>query len=609
MRDLKMPLVEDGAAGGDPAVDVAAGRVSWTGHDGVPMTVPLADVVGAEVVGSSDGANGGAVVEVYHYPYPPLGGLRGALLGCCGLPAPPDAAAERVRRVHSVGFAGAGAGERATRFAAAVRAGVVSQHDGSDAIAAPAQPGRRPLLLVLVNPTSGPGRCLERFDAACRPLLADAGFDLRVYVTQGRADATRHLLGLPGPELAGLDGVLCCGGDGTLHEALQGLLDRPDAPSLLAAGRLPRLGAIPTGSGNGLAYGFCAAAGLPFSLSNAALLVAQRRTATLDVASTFTAAAAAARGGDAHAAARRSDVDAVPPASAELPLVKAGAGGGGSYQATAEATSSPLAWGARHFSFLSLEWAIIADLDIESEALRCLGAARFDVYGLIRAVALRKYRGRLSWLPATPDALARRRRAGGATPLPGGKAAPPPPPPSDAVIIPLVAPPSPVGNAKLLDGGFAPAQQPQRSGGATGGGSPFRVTSLRPFTEPLAGADGWQAADGVFTFLWITSTSHQSMGVALAPEAAADDGVFTLTFVRDISPAQMVGLLLDMDEKGTFRRHPFVEVHTASAYRLEPAEDDPLRDRGHIVVDGEAVPYAPTQAEIHPRLLPVYGVN
>ena len=46
-------------------------------------------------------------------------------------------------------------------------------------------------------------------------------------------------------------------------------------------------------------------------------------------------------------------------------------------------------------------WAIIADIDIESEKWRCCGAARFTWGGIVRALCLRKYRGELWYLPAT----------------------------------------------------------------------------------------------------------------------------------------------------------------------------------------------------------------
>lgn len=38
------------------------------------------------------------------------------------------------------------------------------------------------------------------------------------------------------------------------------------------------------------------------------------------------------------------------------------------------------------FSFLSIGWGLMADIDIESERLRAIGEARFAVWGVIRAL-------------------------------------------------------------------------------------------------------------------------------------------------------------------------------------------------------------------------------
>jgi sphingosine kinase len=50
-------------------------------------------------------------------------------------------------------------------------------------------------------------------------------------------------------------------------------------------------------------------------------------------------------------------------------------------------------------SFLTFTWAMIADLDIESEVVRFLGSFRLDLWGAICVARNRKYRGRLSYLP------------------------------------------------------------------------------------------------------------------------------------------------------------------------------------------------------------------
>lgn len=62
----------------------------------------------------------------------------------------------------------------------------------------------------------------------------------------------------------------------------------------------------------------------------------------------------------------------------------------------------------RLFSFLSVAWGFVSDVDIESERYRGLGSARFTLGTLVRLASLRSYKGRLSFLPSggansTPD--------------------------------------------------------------------------------------------------------------------------------------------------------------------------------------------------------------
>jgi sphingosine kinase len=43
------------------------------------------------------------------------------------------------------------------------------------------------------------------------------------------------------------------------------------------------------------------------------------------------------------------------------------------------------------YSFLSVAWGIIADIDLESEKIRCCGDSRYTIWGAYRALSLRKY--------------------------------------------------------------------------------------------------------------------------------------------------------------------------------------------------------------------------
>lgn len=38
-------------------------------------------------------------------------------------------------------------------------------------------------------------------------------------------------------------------------------------------------------------------------------------------------------------------------------------------------------------------WALIADIDIESEVLRFMGASRYDIWGALRILSLKQYSG------------------------------------------------------------------------------------------------------------------------------------------------------------------------------------------------------------------------
>jgi len=75
-----------------------------------------------------------------------------------------------------------------------------------------------------------------------RPAFAGAGAELDVHVTDYPGHATRIAQSL---DLAGCDGLCLVGGDGTIHEAVAGLMQR-------AGPALPPLGLIPAGTGNTL---------------------------------------------------------------------------------------------------------------------------------------------------------------------------------------------------------------------------------------------------------------------------------------------------------------------------------------------------------------------
>lgn len=52
------------------------------------------------------------------------------------------------------------------------------------------------------------------------------------------------------------------------------------------------------------------------------------------------------------------------------------------------------------YSFLSVGWGLLADIDVESEVLRALGEPRFTLWSFLRLANLKTYTAELSYIPS-----------------------------------------------------------------------------------------------------------------------------------------------------------------------------------------------------------------
>ena len=205
----------------------------------------------------------------------------------------------------------------------------------------PSQP-----LLVLINPASGKGLAMRRWQLASS-VLAEAGRVYEVIVTEGPGHASQILSSL---DLAAWAGVVAVSGDGLVHEVFNGLLARPDWRLALQFS----VGVIPGGSGNALVH----------------TLAAAQEDRVEEDGGLMSSAVSIARG---HA----SPLD--------LFLVR---GPGTDVRV----------------GFISLGWGLITDVDIDSEVIRCMGSVRFTIYGLLRVAQHKSYRGTISYVLADwPD--------------------------------------------------------------------------------------------------------------------------------------------------------------------------------------------------------------
>src|SRR5436190_16647029 len=97
--------------------------------------------------------------------------------------------------------------------------------------------------LIVVNPRAGMGRAMQA-SWRVEQLYREAGLDFALERTGGPGDAAR-LAREAAREFAA---IVAVGGDGTMHEVVQGLAD---AAALAGdPARVAALGAIPIGTGN-----------------------------------------------------------------------------------------------------------------------------------------------------------------------------------------------------------------------------------------------------------------------------------------------------------------------------------------------------------------------
>ena len=128
------------------------------------------------------------------------------------------------------------------------------------------------MIHVLANPAAGGGRAVPVASSLAR-VLADHGVDCHVHVPAD-PEQTRRIA----EQVAPTGPVIACGGDGTVHDCLQGLMA---AAAAMPTGVKPTLGIWPVGTGNDIIRGVGAA---PATDENDfAAVISDARTRTVDV--------------------------------------------------------------------------------------------------------------------------------------------------------------------------------------------------------------------------------------------------------------------------------------------------------------------------------------
>uniref|UniRef100_A0A2P2JMX6 Diacylglycerol kinase family protein n=1 Tax=Rhizophora mucronata TaxID=61149 RepID=A0A2P2JMX6_RHIMU len=194
-----------------------------------------------------------------------------------------------------------------------------------------------------------------------------------------------------------------------------------------------------------------------------------------------------------------------------------------------------------------LAWGLVADIDIESEKYRWMGSARIDFYALQRILHIRKYNGRISFVPAT---------------------------------------------------GFEAFGEPIDYNGLASGTEQIDDPNIEQASKIQNGYQGpdinladrdWRTITGPFVSIWLHNVPWGGETTMAAPDAKFSDGCLDLIFVKDCTRLSLLALMTELSNGGHVKS-PAVEYLKVKAFVLEPGQcsGDPTKG-GIIDVDGEVL--------------------
>ncbi|XP_044155651.1 sphingosine kinase 1 [Bufo gargarizans] len=346
--------------------------------------------------------------------------------------------------------------------------------------------------LVLLNPQGGTGKALSLFETHVMPMLTETNAHFTLLVTE-RPNQARELV--RERDLSAWDAIVVMSGDGLMFEVINGLMERPDWAKTI---KKP-LSILPGGSGNALAAsinhysGHQQVTGTKL-LTNCAFILCKGHPVPLDIVSLTTSSQ------------------------------------------------------QRIFSFLSLAWGFISDVDIESEKYRFMGYARFSVGTFVRLTALRTYRGRLSYLPAISSCETR-------------------------------------DTTSDMKCSSADSTEPQV----------LEDSLVVPLDQPVP--SHWHTVEDQFVLVLALYQSHLGAEHFTAPmvKGSGEGNIHLFYATSRISRTSLIKLFIAM-EKGTHldQEIPHLIHVPVVAFRIEPSEST-----GIMTVDGEVIKCSSIQGQIH----------
>ncbi|GBB99210.1 hypothetical protein RclHR1_03450005 [Rhizophagus clarus] len=360
-------------------------------------------------------------------------------------------------------------------------------------------------LRVFINPFGGAGKADNNFNQSVKPIFDAAGCTCEVTLTEYSNHAKEIIKDL---DLKAYDAIVTVSGDGIIHEVVNGLLSRDDALEI----DIP-IGVIPSGSGNGLS--FCLLGNdHGNSVSHAALNIIKGVPMKIDICSVT-------QGEE------------------------------------------------RYYSFMSLNYGIIADCDLSTEHLRFMKDFRFVIGAFQALLSNRKYSCEIA-MKVVEDNIDNIKQE----------------------------------YNKAYDSPTLHVDDSSASASKVEDKSKRIVDKYGSVNNPIP-SDWTVLNDDGYIFI-AGKVPWLSRSQVVFPCALPSDGLLDLMIVNcDKLSKLKVFNILSSFEKGDHIKMKEVKYYKVAALRLTPKN----RDTGYISIDGEKVPFKPFQVEVHPKLINVLSID
>ncbi|GMF44400.1 unnamed protein product [Phytophthora fragariaefolia] len=229
------------------------------------------------------------------------------------------------------------------------------------------------------------------------------------------------------------------------------------------------------------------------------------------------------------------------------------------------------------YSFLSLEWASIADVDIESEKLRMLGGLRFTVAFVNQLVFQRpEYPGKIWYLDEGENEE---------------------PPHYFETHDPNS---SERPKMDLFDGEH---QGPPETSGPEDARDEETADKAGQAEKQVTNGGKWKELGGHFRIVWVMNVSHAASDALIAPGAEFDDGYNYITFMDGAHPRKDLLAMMLAIETGDHMDKKGVQQVRTRAFKLVPERSTDL-----MCVDGEVVDGPYLEAQVHRGMARIMAV-